>query len=70
MRKVDWVCIFFCAIAAGLCYIDCPASCLFFVVSSTIGIVDAVKRKILSSSIINAIFFALNFAFLIEWIAK
>ena len=68
MRKIDYVSIFLCAIAAGLCWIDNPLSSFVFVASSTIGLIDSIKGKAVAPALINGIFFALNFGYSIEFL--
>ena len=60
MRRIDYVCIFICALAAALCWIGNPFSAPVFCVSSTIGLVDSIKGKAVSPALINGIFLTLN----------
>ena len=66
MRKIDYVSVFLSAIAVGLCWIDSPLSCFVFVASSTIGLIDSIKNKVIAAALINGLFFALNFGNSIE----
>lgn len=61
MRKIDYVTVFLCAVAAGLCWIGNPFASFFFVASSTIGLIDSIKNRVVAAALINGIFFALNF---------
>ena len=70
MRKVDYATIFICALAAALCYIDSPFAAPTFCISSTLGLVDSVKQKVLPACLINGIFLTLNLAFTIESIRE
>ena len=60
LRKIDYVTVFLCAIAAALCGVGSPYSAPCFVLSSSIGLVDSMKNKVLSSALINGIFLTLN----------
>lgn len=60
MRKIDCVVVAICAVAAILCGINHPLSAPTFVLSSTIGLNDAMKNKVLPSALINGIFLILN----------
>ena len=62
MRKIDYVVVFICAIAAALCYIGNPFSAPCFCISSTIGLIDSIKGKAISPALINGIFLTLNLA--------
>lgn len=68
MRKVDYLTIGICALAAALCYIDNPFSSPCFCISSTIGLVDSINKKVLPGALINGIFLTLNLAFTIKTI--
>lgn len=70
LRKVDWIMIYMCAIAAALCYLNNNAAPIFFIGSSSIGLVDSAKHKVLTGSIINAIFLTLNIATLVRTITN
>ena len=48
LRKIDYVTVFICAIAAALCGLGSP------------GLVDSMKNKVLSGALINGIFLTLN----------
>lgn len=63
IRKIDYLIIFICAIAAALCYCNSKYSAPLFIISSTLGICDSIKNKILSAALINGIFLTLNLAF-------
>ena len=60
MRKIDYITVFFCALAAALCGFGLEIAAPVFCVSSTIGLVDSMRNKVLSASLINGIFLALN----------
>ena len=60
MRKVDYLMIFICALAAALCGAGHPLSAPLFVLSSSLGLVDSVKKRVLSAALINGIFLTLN----------
>lgn len=60
MRKIDYITIFICAIAAALCGIGSPWSAPCFVLSSSIGLIDSIKNKVISAALINGIFLTLN----------
>lgn len=60
MRKIDYITIFVCAIAAALCGIGSSLSAPCFVLSSSIGLIDSIKNKVLSAALINGIFLTLN----------
>lgn len=62
LRRIDWIMIYCCAFAAALCYVGNSIAPVFFIASSSIGLVDSVKHKVLTGSIINAIFLTLNIA--------
>ena len=66
MRKIDWITIFICACAAALCYVDSSLASFLFVASSSIGLIDSIKHRVLSASLVNGIFLTLNLAFSIE----
>ena len=66
MGKIDYFIIFFCALAAALCYIDSPFAAPCFIISSSVGLIDSIKHKTIAGAIINAIFLALNIANLLE----
>lgn len=68
MRKIDYVSVFLCATAAGLCWINNPLASFVFVASSSIGLIDSIKMKAVSPALINGIFFALNFACSIKFL--
>lgn len=48
MRKIDYVSVFLCAVAAGLCWIGNPISSFVFVASSTIGLIDSIKSRVIA----------------------
>ena len=60
LRKVEYLTIFMCAIAAAFCGVGSPLSAPCFIVSSSIGLLDSINKKVLSGAIINAIFLTLN----------
>lgn len=60
MRKIDYITIFICAIAAALCGVGSPWSAPCFVLSSSIGLIDSIKNKVVSAALINGIFLTLN----------
>lgn len=60
LRKLDYITIFLCALAAALCGAGSPLSAPIFVISSSIGLIDSIKNKVLSGTLINGIFLTLN----------
>lgn len=60
IRKIDYISIFLCVIAAALCGCGSSFAPLFFVFSSSIGLIDNIKNKIITGAMINAIFLTLN----------
>lgn len=60
MRKVDYVTVFLCAIAAALCGVSSPLAAPCFVLSSSLGLIDSIRNKVLSAALINGIFLTLN----------
>lgn len=66
MRKIDWIVVFVCAIAAAFCGAGSFWSAPCFVISSTIGLVDSINKKVLSAALINGIFLTLNLYFIIK----
>lgn len=60
MRKIDYVVVILCAIAATLCAISSPFAAPTFCLSSGIGLFDSIKNKIISAGLINTIFLTLN----------
>lgn len=62
MRKIDYVVVFVCALAAALCWVDNPFSAPCFCVSSAIGLVDSIRNKVISAALVNGIFLTLNLA--------
>lgn len=60
MRKVDYVTIFICACAAALCGAGSSYSAPLFVLSSSLGLCDSIKKKVVSAALINGIFLTLN----------
>lgn len=68
MRKIDYLTVFLCAAAAGLCWIGNPLASFVFVTSSTIGLLDSIKNKAVAPSLINGIFLALNFGNSIQFL--
>lgn len=60
MGKIDYITIFICAIAAALCGVGSPWSAPCFVLSSSIGLIDSIKNKVISAALINGIFLTLN----------
>lgn len=60
LRKIDYVIIFVCAIAAALCGVGSKFAAPCFVLSSSLGLVDSIKNRILSAALINGIFLTLN----------
>lgn len=66
MRKVDYIMILICACAAALCGIGSPYAAPLFVVSSTLGLFDSIKKKVLSAALINGIFLTLNLFIMLE----
>lgn len=68
LRKIDYIIIFLCAFAAALCGIGANYACVFFILSSGIGLVDSINNKILSAALINGIFLTLNLYNFLSWI--
>ena len=66
MRKIDYVSVFVCALAAAFCGAGSVWSAPLFVISSTIGLIDSIKKKVLTGSLINGIFLALNLYIIIK----
>lgn len=66
MKRIDYIIIIFNIIAAMLTAMGIPFGCLFFVFSSTIGLIDGVKHKATTAAIVNSIFLALNIYFTIK----
>jgi hypothetical protein len=60
LRKIDYVIVFICAFAAALCGTGSPLAAPYFVLSSSIGLIDSMKNKVLSGALINGIFLTLN----------
>ena len=60
MRKIDYIIIFLCACAAALCGCGSWMSAPLFVISSTLGLYDSARKKVLSAALINGIFLTLN----------
>lgn len=60
MRKIDYIIVFICAIAAALCGIGSSWSAPCFVLSSSIGLIDSIKNKVISAALVNGIFLTLN----------
>lgn len=69
IRKIDYVTIFLCIIAAALCGCGSPFAPIFFVFSSSIGLIDNIKNKIITGAMINAIFLTLNLYFIFKTFA-
>ena len=66
MRRIDYVSVFVCALAAAFCAASSIWSAPLFVISSSIGLTDSIKNKVLTGSLINGIFLALNLYFIIQ----
>lgn len=66
MRKIDYATIYICALAAALCYVGSVWSAPCFVVSSSIGMIDSIRNKVLSAALINGIFLVLNIAMIFK----
>ena len=60
LRKLDYITIFLYALAAALYGAGSPLSAPIFVISSSIGLIDSIKNKVLSGALINGIFLTLN----------
>lgn len=63
LRKIDYVTVFLSAIAAALCGAHSIYSAPVFVISSSIGLIDTMKSKVLSGTLMNGIFLTLNLYF-------
>ena len=70
MRRIDYISVFLCAVAAGLCWIDNPLASFVFVASSSIGLYDSIKKGIIAPALINGIFLAMNFGFSMKFLAE
>ena len=66
LRKIDYISVFMCTIAAALCGAHSIYSAPVFVVSSSIGLIDTMKNKVLSGALMNGIFLTLNLYFCYE----
>ena len=66
LRRIDYITIYMCSIAAALCYVGSNWSAPCFVVSSSIGLIDSIRNKTLSAALINGIFLTLNIAMTIK----
>lgn len=60
MKKIDYIIIVADIIAAMLTALGSPFGAPFFVISSTIGLIDGAKHKAVTAAIVNSIFLALN----------
>ena len=60
MRRIDYLIVFICALAAALCGFGLEIAAPVFCISSTIGLIDSMKNKVLSAALINGIFLVLN----------
>lgn len=60
MKRIDYIVIIFDVIAAMLTALGSAYGAPFFVLSSTIGLIDGAKNKAITAAIINSIFLALN----------
>ena len=69
MRKIDFVIVFACAIAAALTGIGSLVAPFIFVFSSSLGLYDAIKGKVLTAALVNGIFLTLNLYFIFKAIA-
>lgn len=63
LRGIDYLTVFLCALAAALCGAGSRFSAPVFVVSSSIGLIDSMKNRVLSGALINGIFLTLNLYF-------
>ena len=68
MRKIDWFSVFMCALAASLCWLGNPLASPTFCISSIVGLIDAIKNKVIPAALINGIFLTLNLANTIKMI--
>lgn len=68
MRKVDYVSVYLCAFAAGLCYAGSWLASFVFVLSSCVGLFDSIKNKVIPAAMINGIFLTLNFLVSVEFL--
>ena len=66
MRRIDYACVYICALAAALCYTGSNWASPAFCVSSLIGLADSIKKKVVSAALINGIFLTLNLALTIK----
>lgn len=60
MRKIDYIVVSLCALAAFLCGIGNCFAAPVFVLSSTIGLIDSIKNKVVAAACVNLIFLTLN----------
>lgn len=60
MKRIDYIIIVVDIIAAMLITLGSSFGTPFFVVSSTIGLIDGAKHKAVTAAIVNSIFLALN----------
>lgn len=60
LRKIEILIVFLCALAALLCGMGHCAAAYVFVISSSIGLADSLKHRVVSASFINSIFLILN----------
>lgn len=60
MKRIDYIIIVVDIIAAMLTVLGSSFGAPFFVVSSTIGLIDGAKHKAVTAAIVNSIFLALN----------
>lgn len=60
MRKIEILIVMFCATAALLCVKGNSFASFFFIISSTLGLIDSVKSKAKTGVYINTIFLTMN----------
>lgn len=60
MRNIELAIIIFCAIAAILCSCGNSFASFFFIISSTLGLIDSIKNKAKTGVYINSIFLTMN----------
>ena len=66
MHKIDYVIIVIDVIVAMLTALGSPFGAPFFVLSSTIGLIDGARHKAITAAIVNSIFLALNVYFTVK----
>lgn len=60
MRKIETIIILFSATAALFCLSGSIFASFFFIISSTLGLIDSIKNKAKTGVYINSIFLTMN----------